>query len=159
MDLLLSIVTIVASTTFIIAIGVRLFNLKFVKDDDGTWMVYNKTVLDRSERALRELKKEIDILTKKVNLSERRAELLKAENASLKELDKSREEQVYSLASAIEKHNIHNESSISNTEPLNPNYTPYVVRRNGLKEESEEAVRNSAKTLNSILVRNQNSDE
>ena len=159
MDVLLSVITVIGSTMFIIAIGMKLFNLKFIKHDDGTWIVYNKTIFDESDRALKELKSEIDILTKRVRLSEKRAELLKAENASLKELGRSREEQVSSLASAIEEHNINNEPSAPNKEPDKPNYTYAVIRRNGLKEESEEAIRNSAKTLNRILVRNQNSNE
>ena len=170
MNVLLSVVTIVAFTTFIIAIGMKLFNIKLIKDDDGTWMLYNKTVLDRSERALRELKEEIDILTKKVQLLEKRAELLKSENASLKELNESREKQVYSLSSTIEEHNIHIEPSAPkhnvniepsapSKEPDNPNYAYAVIRGSGLKEESEEAVRNSAETLNRILVRNQDSNE
>ena len=136
----------------------KLFNLKFLKHDDGTWTVYNKTVFYEADKALKELKKEIDILTKRVKLTEKRAELLKAENASLKELGKSREEQVSSLASAIEEHNIHNQPNTSNQEPNNPNYAYAVIRDNGLKEESEEAIRNSAETLNRILVRNQDSD-
>lgn len=159
MDILLNFITVIGSTMFFIAIGMKLFNLKFLKHDDGTWTVYNKTVFDEADKALKELKKEIDILTKRVKLSEKRAELLKAENASLKELEKSREEQVSSLASAIEEHNINNPTNTSNKEPDNPNYAYAVIRRNGLKEESEEAIRNSAETLNRILVRNQNSKE
>lgn len=158
-DVLLSVITVVASTMFIIAIGMKLFNLKFIKYDDGSWIIYNKAVFDESDKALRELKKEIDTLTKRVKLSEKRAELLKSENASLKELCKSREEQVSSLSSAIEEHNINIEPSVPEKEPNNPNYTYAVIRRNGLKEESEEAIRNSAETLNRILVRNQNSNE
>lgn len=159
MDELLSVTTIIGSTMFVIAIGMKLFNLKFIKQNDGTWTVYNKKVFDGSNRALKELKNEIDTLTKRVRLSEKRAELLKTENASLKELCKSREEQVSSLSSAIEEHNINIEPSAPEKETDNPNYAYAVIRRNGLKEESEEAIRNSAETLNRILVRNQNSNE
>lgn len=159
MDEVLSVLAIIGSTMFVIAIGMKLFNLKFIKQSDGTWTVYNKTIFDESDRALKELKNEIDTLTKRVKLSEKRAELLKSENASLKELCKSREEQVSSLSSAIEEHNINIEPSAPEKEPDNPNYAYAVIRRNGLKEESEEAIRNSAETLNRILVRNQNSNE
>lgn len=159
MDEVLSVLAIIGSTMFVIAIGMKLFNLKFIKQSDGTWTVYNKTIFDESDRALKELKNEIDNLTKRVKLSEKRAELLKSENASLKELCKSREEQVSSLSSAIEEHNINIEPSAPEKEPDNPNYAYAVIRRNGLKEESEEAIRNSAETLNRILVRNQNSNE
>lgn len=159
MDELLSVTTIIGSSMFIILIGMRLFNLKFIKQNDGTWTVYNKKVLDDSNRALKDLKKEIDTLTKRVKLSEKRAELLKEENASLKELCKSREEQVSSLSSAIEEHNINNEPSVPEKEPDNTNHTYAVIRHNGLKERSEEAIRNSAEILNRILVRNQNSNE
>ena len=159
MDELLSVTTIIGSSMFIILIGMRLFNLKFIKQNDGTWTVYNKKVLDDSNRALKELKNEIDTLTKRVRLSEKRAELLKTENASLKELCKSREEQVSSLSSAIEEHNINNEPSAPEKEPDNTNHTYAVIRHNGLKERSEEAIRNSAETLNRMLVRNQDSNE
>lgn len=159
MDELLSVTTIIGSSMFIILIGMRLFDLKFIKQNDGTWTVYNKKVLDDSNRALKELKNEIDTLTKRVRLSEKRAELLKTENASLKELCKSREEQVSSLSSAIEEHNINNESSAPEKEPDNTNHTYAVIRHNGLKERSEEAIRNSAETLNRMLVRNQDSNE
>lgn len=159
MDEVLSVLAIIGSTMFVIAIGMKLFNLKFIKQSDGTWTVYNKTIFDESDRALKELKNEIDNLTKRVKLSEKRAELLKSENASLKELCKSREEQVSSLSSAIEEHNINIEPSAPEKEPDNPNYAYAVIRDNGLKEESEEAIRNSAETLNRILVRNQNSNE
>ena len=159
MDELLSVTTIIGSSMFIILIGMRLFNLKFIKQNDGTWIVYNKKVLDDSNRALKELKNEIDTLTKRVRLSEKRAELLKTENASLKELCKSREEQVSSLSSAIEEHNIYNEPSTPEKEPDNTNHTYAVIRHNGLKERSEEAIRNSAETLNRMLVRNQDSNE
>ena len=159
MDEVLSVLAIIGSTMFVIAIGMKLFNLKFIKQSDGTWTVYNKTIFDESDRALKELKNEIDNLTKRVKLSEKRAELLKSENSSLKELCKSREEQVSSLSSAIEEHNINIEPSAPEKEPDNPNYAYAVIRRNGLKEESEEAIRNSAETLNRILVRNQNSNE
>lgn len=159
MDELLSVTTIIGSSMFIILIGMRLFDLKFIKQNDGTWTVYNKKVLDDSNRALKELKNEIDTLTKRVRLSEKRAELLKTENASLKELCKSREEQVSSLSSAIEEHNINNEPSAPEKEPDNTNHTYAVIRHNGLKERSEEAIRNSAETLNRMLVRNQDSNE
>lgn len=159
MDELLSVTTIIGSSMFIILIGMRLFNLKFIKQNDGTWTVYNKRVLDDSNRALKELKNEIDTLTKRVRLSEKRAELLKTENASLKELCKSREEQVSSLSSAIEEHNINNEPSAPEKEPDNTNHTYAVIRHNGLKERSEEAIRNSAETLNRMLVQNQDSNE
>lgn len=159
MDMLLNVTTIIGSSMFIIMIGMKVFNLKFIRQDNGTWTVYNKKVLDDSNRALKELKKEIDTLTKRVRLSEKRAELLKTENASLKELCKSREEQVSSLSSAIEEHNINNEPSVPEKEPDNTNHTYAVIRHNGLKERSEEAIRNSAETLNRILVRNQNSNE
>ena len=92
-------------------------------------------------------------------MSEKRADLLKEENASLKELERSREKQISSLVSAIKEHNVHNQPSVPNKEPDNPNYAYAVIRHNGLEEESKEAVRNSAETLNSILVRNENSDE
>lgn len=159
MDELLSVTTIIGSSMFIILIGMRLFDLKFIKQNDGTWTVYNKKVLDDSNRALKELKNEIDTLTKRVRLSEKRAELLKTENASLKELCKSREEQVSSLSSAIEEHNINNEPSAPEKEPDNTNHTYAVIRHNGLKERSEKAIRNSAETLNRMLVRNQDSNE
>lgn len=159
MDGLLNFITIISSAMLVIVICMKLFNLKFVKQNDGTWTVYNKKVFDESDRALKELKEEIDTLTKIVNMSEKRADLLKEENASLKELCKSREGQVSSLSSAIEEHNINNEPSAPDKEPDNPNYAYAIIRRNGLKEESEEAIRNSAETLNRILVRNQNSNE
>lgn len=159
MDEALSVLAIIGSTMFVIAIGMKLFNLKFIKQNDGTWTVYNKIIFDESDRALKELKNEIDTLTKIVKMSEKKAELLKEENASLKELCRARESQVSSLSSAIEEHNTHNEPSASNKEPDNPNYAYAVIRRNGLKEESEEAIRNSAETLNRILVRNQDSNE
>ena len=159
MDELLSVTTIIGSSMFIILIGMRLFNLKFIKQNDGTWTVYNKKALDDSNRALKDLKKEIDTLTKRVKLSEKRAELLKTENVSLKELCKSREEQVSSLSSAIEEHNIYNGPSTPEKEPDNTNHTYAVIRHNGLKERSEEAIRNSAETLNRMLVRNQDRNE
>lgn len=159
MDELLSVITIIGSLTLIIVVAMKVFNLKLTKRDDGTWIVYNKTVFDEASRALEGLKKEIDTLTKRVNLSEKRTELLKEENASLKELSKSREEQVSSLASAIGECSIHSEPNVPDKEPDKSNYTYAVVRDNGLKEESEEAIRNSAETLNRILVRNQNSNE
>ena len=159
MDNLLNVITIIGSVIFVTIIGVRFFNLKFTKYDNGTWVIYNKTIFDESDRALKELKNEIDNLTKRVKLSEKRAELLKSENASLKELCKSREEQVSSLSSAIEEHNINIEPSAPEKEPDNPNYAYAVIRDNGLKEASEEAIRNSAETLNRILVRNQDSNE
>ena len=170
MDNLLNVITIIGSMIFVTIIGVRFFNLKFTKYDNGTWVIYNEKIFDEADEALKELKKEIDTLTKRVKLSEKRAELLKAENASLKELCNSREEQVYSLSSSIEehniniepsapKHNIHIEPSAPDKEPNNPNYAYAVIRDSGLQEESEEAIRNSAETLNRILVRNQNSDE
>ena len=159
MDELLSVITIIGSSMLIVTIGIKLFNLKIIRHDDGRWTVYNTEIFDESDMALKELKREIDILTKRVKLSEKRAELLKEENASLKELGKSREKQVYSLASAIEEHNINIEPNAPEKEPENPNYTYAVVRDNGLKERSEEAIRNSAETLNRILVRNQDSNE
>ena len=158
MDNLLNVITIIGSVIFVTIIGVRFFNLKFTKYDNGTWVIYNEKIFDEADEALKELKKEIDTLTKRVKLSEKRAELLKAENASLKELCNSREEQVYSLSSAIEEHNINIEPSAPEKEPNNPNYAYAVIRDSGLKEESEEAIRNSAETLNRILVRNQDSD-
>ena len=159
MDELLSVVTIIGSSMFIIMIAMKVFNLKFAKHNDGTWTVYNKMIFDEAGRALEGLKKEIDALTERVILSEKRAELLKSENASLKELSKSREEQVSSLASAIEEHNISSEPNVPEKEPDNPNYVYAVIRGSGLKEESEEAVRNSAETLNRMLVQNQDSNE
>ena len=159
MDKLLHIITIIGSSMFIIMIAMKVFNLKFAKHNDGTWTVYNKMIFDEAGRALEGLKKEIDALTEKVILSEKRAELLKSENASLKELNKSREEQVSSLASAIEEHNISNEPNVPDKEPDKSNYTYAVVRDNGLKERSEEAVRNSAETLNRMLILNQDSNE
>lgn len=159
MDELLSAIAIIGSVMFVIVIGMKFFNLKFTKHNDGTWIIYNTKVFDESNKALKELKKKIDTLTKIVSMSEKRADLLKEENASLKELDKSREEQVSSLASAIEEHNTHKEPSAPEKEPDNPNYAYAIIRRNGLKEESEEAIRNSAETLNRILVQNKNSDE
>ena len=155
MDELLSVITIIGSSMFIIMIAMKVFNLKFAKHNDGTWTVYNKMIFDEAGRALEGLKKEIDTLTKRVNLSEKRAELLKSENASLKELNESREKQISSLASAIEGCGIDNEPNTPDKEPDSPSYTYAVVRHNGLKEESEEAIRNSAETLNRILVQNQ----
>lgn len=159
MDGLLDFITIIGSAMFIIVVGGKLFDLRFTKYDNGKWTVYNKKVFDESDRALKELKSEIDTLTKIVKMSEKRADLLKEENARLKELGRSREEQVSSLASAIEEHNTHNKPSTPDKEPDNPNYAYAVIRHNGLKEESEEAIRNSAETLNRILVRNQDSNE
>ena len=159
MDNLLNVITIIGSIIFVIVIGARFFNLKLTKYDDSTWIIYNKEVFDEADKALKELKKEIDTLTKIVKMSEKKAELLKEENASLKELCRSRESQVSSLSSAIEEHNTNNEPSTPEKEPNNPNYAYAVIRDNGLKEESEEAIRNSAETLNRILVRNQNSNE
>lgn len=159
MDGLLIFVTNISCATLVIVIGMKFFNLKFTKRNDGTWTIYNKKLFDESSKALKELKQEIDTLTKIVSMSEKRADLLKEENASLKELGRAREEQVSSLASAIEEHNIGNEPSVPEKEPNNPNYAYAVIRDNGLKEESEEAIRNSAETLNRILVRNQDSNE
>ena len=159
MDELLHIITIIGSSMFIIMIAMKVFNLKFAKHNDGTWTVYNKMIFDEAGRALEGLKKEIDALTEKVILSEKRAELLKSENASLKELNESREKQVSSLASAIGECNINSEPSVPDEEPDNPNYTYAVVRDNGLKERSEEAIRNSAETLNRMLVQNQDNNE
>ena len=159
MDELLSVITIIGSSMLIIMVAMKVFNLKLIKRDDGTWAIYNKIVFDEASKALEGLRKEIDTLTKRVSLSEKRAELLKSENASLKELSKSREEQVSSLASAIGECNINHEPSVSDKEPDKSNYTYAVVRDNGLKERSEEAVRNSAETLNRILVQNQDSNK
>ena len=158
MDELLSVITIIGSSTLIIVVAMKVFNLKLTKRDDGTWVVYNKIIFDEAGKALEGLKKEIDILTKRVNLSEKRAGLLKSENASLKELNESREEQVSSLASAIGECNINSEPNVPDKEPDKSNYTYAVVRDNGLKERSEEAVRHSAETLNRILVRNQDNN-
>lgn len=159
MDKLLSVITIIGSSMLVIMVAMKVFNLKLTKHHDDTWTVYNKTVFDEASKALEGLKKEIDILSKRVSLSEKRAELLKEENASLKELNESREEQVSSLASAIGECNINNEPSVPDKEPDKSNYTYAVVRDNGLKEESEEAIRNSAETLNRMLVQNQDSNE
>lgn len=159
MNNLLNVITIMGSVIFVIVIGARFFNLKFTKYDDGTWVVYNEKIFDEAGDALKELKSEIDTLTKIVKMSEKKAELLKEENASLKELCRARESQVSSLSSAIEEHNTNNEPSAPDKGPDNPNYAYAVIRRNGLKEESEEAIRNSAETLNRILVRNQDSNE
>lgn len=159
MNNLLNVITIMGSVIFVIVIGARFFNLKFTKYDDGTWVIYNEKIFDEAGDALKELKSEIDTLTKIVKMSEKKAELLKEENASLKELCRARENQVSSLSSAIEEHNTHNEPSAPEKEPNNPNYAYAVIRDNGLKEESEKAIRNSAETLNRILVRNQNSNE
>ena len=158
LDILLSLITIVASTMFITLVGMRLFNLRFIKHGDGSWTFYNTEVFNESDRALKELKEEIDIFTRKVTLTERRAELLKEENASLKELLKAREEQMASLTSAIEEHNMHNNSNDSSEKPSSFGYSPVVVRRDGLKEESEEAIRRSAEMLNQILVQERKGD-
>lgn len=159
MDELLSVITIIGSSMLIIVVAMRVFNLKLTKRDDGTWAVYNKVIFDEAGRALEGLRKEIDTLTKRVSLSEKRAELLKSENASLKELNESREKQVSSLASAIGECNINSEPNVPDKEPDNPNYTYAVVRDNGLKERSEEAIRNSAEILNRMLVQNQDNNE
>ena len=159
MDNLLNVITIIGSIIFVIVIGARFFNLKLTKYDDSTWIIYNKKIFDEADEALKELKNELDTLTKIVKMSEKKAELLKEENASLKELCRSRESQVSSLSSAIEEHNTNNEPSTPEKEPNNPNYAYAVIRDNGLKEESEEAIRNSAETLNRVLVRNQDSNE
>lgn len=159
MNNLLNVVTIIGSVIFVIIIGARFFNLKFTKYDNGTWVIYNEKIFDEAGEALKELKNEIDTLTKIVKVSEKKAELLKAENASLKELCRARESQISSLSSAIEEHNAHNEPSAPEKEPNNPNYAYAIIRDSGLKEESEEAIRNSAETLNRILVRNQDSNE
>ena len=143
MGILLNIITIVASTMFVILVGMRLFRLGFIKHDDGSWTIYNTEIFDKAERALKELKKEIDTLTEKVVLTEERAGLLKEENATLKELVDAREEQVDSLASAIKEHSTHS----------GPVYSHVVVREDGLKEESEKAIRKSAEMLNQILVK------
>ena len=156
---LLNVITIIGSIIFVIVIGAKFFNLKFTKYDNGTWVIYNEKIFDEAGEALKELKNEIDTLTKIVKVSEKKAELLKEENASLKELCRSRENQVSSLSSAIEEHNTNNEPSVPEKEPNNPNYAYAVIRDSGLKEESEEAIRNSAETLNRILVRNQDSNE
>lgn len=156
---LLNIITTIGSMMFIIVVGMKLFDLKFTKYNDGTWRIYNQKIFDESNKALKELKKEIDTLTKIISMSEKRVDLLKEENASLKELGKSREEQVSSLASAIEEHNINNEPSAPDKEPDNPNYKYAIIRRNGLKEESEEAIRRSAEILNQILVKEREGDD
>ena len=153
MGILLSIITIVASTMFVILIGMRLFRLGFIKHDDGSWTIYNTEIFDEAERALEELKKEIDILTEKVVLTEEKAGLLKKENVTLKELVDAREEQVGSLASAIKEYNTHSGSNDSPEEPDSSVYSHVVVREDGLKEESEEAIRKSAEMLNQILVK------
>ena len=159
MGILLNIITIVASTMFVILIGMRLFRLGFIKYDGGSWTIYNTEIFNEAERALEELKEEIDILTDKVTLTEERAGLLKRENATLKELVDAREEQVGSLASAIKKHSTHSGSNDSPEEPDSSVYSHVVVRRDGLKEESEEAIRKSAEMLNQILVKEEEGDD
>ena len=153
MGILLSIITIVASTMFVILVGMRLFRLGFIKHNDGSWTIYNTEIFDEAERALKELKKEIDTLTEKVILTEERAGLLKEENVILKELVDAREEQVDSLASAIEEYSTHSDSNDSTEKPDSSVYSHVVVREDGLKEESEKAIRKSAEMLNRILVK------
>ena len=153
MDVLLNIITIIASVMFITLVGVRLFSLRFIKHDDGSWVIYNTKVFDEASKALKELKEEMDILTRKVILAEKKAELLKEENASLKELEKIREEQVSSLASATEEQSVHSNSNDSSEKLSSFSYSDVVVRKDGLKEESEEAIRRSAEMLNQILVK------
>ena len=153
MGILLSIITIVASTMFVILVGMRLFRLGLIKHDDGSWTIYNTEIFDEAERALKELKKEIDTLTEKVILTEDRAGLLRKENATLKELVDIREEQVNSLASAIKEHSTHSGSNDSTEKPNRSGYSHVVVREDGLKEESEKAIRKSAEMLNQILVK------
>lgn len=153
MGILLSIITIVASTMFVILVGMRLFRLGFIKHNDGSWTIYNTEIFDEAERALKELKKEIGTLTEKVILTEERAGLLKEENVILKELVDAREEQVDSLASAIEEYSTHSDSNDSTEKPDSSVYSHVVVREDGLKEESEKAIRKSAEMLNRILVK------
>lgn len=158
MGILLSIITIVASTMFVILVGMRLFRLGFIKHNDGSWTIYNTEIFDEAERALKELKKEIDTLTEKVTLTEERAGLLKEENVTLKELVDAREEQVDSLVSAIEEYSTHSGSNDSPEEPDSSVYSHVVVREDGLKEESEKAIRKSAEMLNRILVKEEEVD-
>ena len=153
MGILLNIITIVASTMFIILVGMRLFRLGFIKYDDDSWAIYNTEIFDTAERALKELKEEIDTLTEKVALTEERAGLLKEENATLKELVDAREEQVGSLASVIKEHSTHSGSDDSPEEPDSSVCSHVVVRESGLKEESERAIRKSVEMLNQILVK------
>ena len=153
MGVLLNIITIVASVMFVTLVGMRLFSLRFVKHDDGSWVIYNTEVFDEADKALKELKKEIDTLTEKVVLTEERAGLLKEENATLKELVDAREDQVDSLASAIKEYSTHSGSNDSPEEPDSSVYSHVVVREGGLKEESERAIRKSAEMLNQILVK------
>lgn len=143
---------------FIIVVGMKLFDLKFTKHNDGTWIIYNQKIFDESNKALKELKKEIDTLTKIVSMSEKRAELLKEENASLKELEKIREEQVSSLASAIEEHSVHSNSNDLGEKLSSFSYSDIIVRKDGLKEKSEEAIHKSAEMLNQILVKEDKGD-
>ena len=159
MGMLLSIITIVASTMFVILVGMRLFRLGFIKRNDGSWTIYNTEIFDEAERALKELKKEIDTLAEKVTLTEERAGLLKEENVTLKELVDAREEQVDSLASAIEEYSTHSGSNDSIEKPNRSGYSYAVVREDGLKEESEKAIRKSAEMLNQILVKEEEEDD
>lgn len=143
---------------FITLVGMRLFSLRFAKHDDGSWTVYNTKVFFEASKVLKELKEEMDVLTRKVILAEKKVELLKEENANLKELKKTREEQVDSLASAIEEHSIHSNSNDLGEKLSSFSYSDVIVRKGGLKEESEEAIRRSAEMLNQILVKERKED-
>lgn len=150
MHVVLNIIAIVATAAFLVIIGMKVFNLSVFKYHDGTWVVYNTEVYNMSDMALKDLKSEIDALTRKIENSEKRVSLLKKENASLKALSESREEQILSLASLLEENGI-----AVKTEDKDNVDTPVhiVVRSDGMKEEKELVIKNSAKTLNSVLIK------
>ena len=96
MHVVLNIIAMFAKVAFLVAIGMKIFNLSIFKCQDGTWVIYNTEVYKMSDIALKDLKSEIDALTRKIDNSEKRVSLLKKENASLKALSESREEQILS---------------------------------------------------------------
>lgn len=146
----LNIIAIVATAAFLVVIGMKVFNLSVFKYHDGTWVIYNTEVYNMSDMALKDLKSEIDALTRKIDNSEKRVSLLKKENASLKALSESREEQILSLASLLEENGV-----AVKTEDKDNVDTPVhiVVRSDGMKEEKELVIKNSAEALNSVLIK------
>ena len=154
MHVVLNIIAMFAKVAFLVAIGMKIFNLSIFKCQDGTWVIYNTEVYKMSDIALKDLKSEIDALTRKIDNSEKRVSLLKKENASLKALSESREEQILSLASLLEENGV-----AVKTEDKDNVDTPVhiVVRSDGMKEEKELVIKNSAEALNNVLIKESDS--
>lgn len=149
MHVVLNIIAIVAAAAFLVVIGMKIFNLRLFKYQDGTWVIYNTEIYNMSDMALKDLKNEIDVLTRKIDNSEKRVDLLKKENVCLRALSESREEQILSLASLLEENGI-----VIKTEDKDNVDAPVhiVVRSDGMKEEKELVIKNSAEVLNSVLI-------